>query len=122
MHAAGFAGFALGIEFVTAKAVGWLFLRKGRRQEHAACFGKSAHFSLLTAFIPFLNVKRYLVASTVQGSRDHHLGWIPTTTTTGSSIYNKGSIAEYMAEDGDEFEMNTKINGCIQATNKYTES
>ncbi|KAL3612048.1 hypothetical protein D5086_003068 [Populus alba] len=56
------------------------------------------------------------------GTGDHHLGWIPTTTTTGSSIYNKGSITEYMADDGDEFEMNTKINGCIPATNKYTES
>jgi len=26
-----------------------------------------------------------------------------------------------MAEDGEEFEMNTKINGRILATNKYTE-
>jgi len=62
------------------------------------------------------------LASTVQGSGDHHLRWIPTTTTTRSSICNKGSIAEYMAEDGKEFEMNTKINRRILATNKYIES
>ncbi|KAJ6939292.1 hypothetical protein NC651_005663 [Populus alba x Populus x berolinensis] len=27
-----------------------------------------------------------------------------------------------MVEDGEEFEMNTKINGCILAINKQTES
>ncbi|KAJ6954362.1 hypothetical protein NC652_005946 [Populus alba x Populus x berolinensis] len=48
------------------------------------------------------------LASTVQGSGDHHLGWIPTTR---SSICNKGSIAKCMAENGKEFEMNTKIDG-----------
>ncbi|KAJ6954366.1 hypothetical protein NC652_005949 [Populus alba x Populus x berolinensis] len=59
------------------------------------------------------------LASTVQGSGDHHLGWIPTTR---SSICNKGSIAKCMAENGKEFEMNTKIDGCILAINKHTES
>jgi hypothetical protein len=33
------------------------FIGKGRRQEHVAPFGKSAPFSLLAAFIPFLNAK-----------------------------------------------------------------
>jgi len=34
------------------------FFRRGKRQEHAAPFGKSAPFSFLAAFIPFLNAKR----------------------------------------------------------------
>ncbi|KAJ6900184.1 hypothetical protein NC652_026341 [Populus alba x Populus x berolinensis] len=58
------------------------------------------------------------LASTVQGSGELGI----TFCTTRSSTYNKGSITEYMADDGDEFEMNTEINGCIPATNKYTES
>ncbi|KAJ6380281.1 hypothetical protein OIU76_016857 [Salix suchowensis] len=61
--------------------------------------------------------------STVQGSGDHHhhLGWIPTaSTTTRSSICDKGSIAECMAEeDGEEFEMDTEISRRILATTKY---
>ncbi|KAL9356066.1 hypothetical protein Peur_049319 [Populus x canadensis] len=55
------------------------------------------------------------LSSTVQGSGDHHLGWIPATR---SSIC-KGSIAECMAEDGEEFEMDTEINRRILATTKY---
>jgi hypothetical protein len=35
-------------------------LGRGRRQEHAACVGKNAPFSLLAAFIPLLNDKRCL--------------------------------------------------------------
>jgi len=35
-------------------------LGRGRRQEHAACVGKNALFSLLAAFIPLLNDKRCL--------------------------------------------------------------
>ncbi|KAJ6878883.1 hypothetical protein NC652_032426 [Populus alba x Populus x berolinensis] len=58
----------------------------------------------------------------MKGSRDHRLRRIHTTTTTISSICNKGSIAKCMAEDGEEIEMNTKINGRILATNKHTES
>ena len=55
------------------------------------------------------------LSSTVQGSGDHHLGWIPATR---SSVC-KGSIAECMAEDGEEFEMDTEINRRILATTKY---
>jgi hypothetical protein len=33
------------------------FLGRGRRQEHATRFGKSAHFSLPVAFIPLFNAK-----------------------------------------------------------------
>ncbi|KAF9669924.1 hypothetical protein SADUNF_Sadunf13G0015300 [Salix dunnii] len=57
----------------------------------------------------------------VQGNGDHHhLGWIPTATTTRSSICDKGSIAECMAEeDGEEFGMDTEINRRILATTKY---
>ena len=36
-------------------------LGRGRWQKHASCFGKSAPFSLLAAFIPFLNAKGCLV-------------------------------------------------------------
>jgi len=36
-------------------AVAGRFLGRGRRQEHVACFEKSAPFSLIAAFIPFLN-------------------------------------------------------------------
>jgi len=36
------------------------FLKRRRRQEHAACFGKSAPLSLPAAFIPLLNAKRCL--------------------------------------------------------------
>ncbi|KAJ6762695.1 RAPID ALKALINIZATION FACTOR-LIKE [Salix purpurea] len=61
--------------------------------------------------------------STVQGSGDHHhhLGWIPAASTaTRSSICDKGSIAECMAEeDGEEFEMDTEISRRILATTKY---
>ncbi|KAJ6305925.1 hypothetical protein OIU78_021289 [Salix suchowensis] len=53
---------------------------------------------LISATILILTVVG--LSSTVQGSGDHHLGWIPTTTTTRPSICNKGSIAECMAEDG----------------------
>ncbi|CAK7340649.1 unnamed protein product [Dovyalis caffra] len=59
------------------------------------------------------------LSSTVQGSVDHHLGWIPAAATARSSICNKGSIAECMAEDGEEFEMDTEINRRILATTKY---
>jgi hypothetical protein len=38
------------------------FLGRGRRQEHATRFGKSAHFSLIAAFIPLLNAKGCLDA------------------------------------------------------------
>ncbi|KAF9681564.1 hypothetical protein SADUNF_Sadunf05G0014800 [Salix dunnii] len=72
---------------------------------------------LISATILILTVVSLL--SNVQGSGDHHLGWIPTTTTTRSSICNKGSIAECMAEDGEEFEMDTEINRRILATSKY---
>jgi len=34
------------------------FFGRGKRQEHTAPFGKSAPFSLLATFIPFLNAKR----------------------------------------------------------------
>jgi hypothetical protein len=37
-------------------AVADRILGRGRRQEHAARFGKSAPFSLFVAFIPLLNV------------------------------------------------------------------
>jgi len=37
---------------VVHAAVAGRFLGRGRRQEHATHFGKSAHFSLLAAFIP----------------------------------------------------------------------
>jgi len=37
------------------------FLGRGRRQEHATPFGKSAPFSLLAAFIPLLNTKGCLL-------------------------------------------------------------
>ncbi|KAJ6683055.1 PROTEIN RALF-LIKE 33 [Salix koriyanagi] len=73
-------------------------------------------FFLISATILILTVVG--LSSTVQGSGDHHLGWIPTTTTTRSSICNKGSIAECMAEDGEEFEMDTEINRRILATSK----
>jgi hypothetical protein len=42
---------------------------------------------------------------------------LPLDHQSATRIY----IAECMAEDGEEFEMNTKINGRILATNKYTE-
>jgi len=41
---------------VVHAAVAGRFSGRGRRQEHAACFGKSAPFSLFAAFIPLLNV------------------------------------------------------------------
>ncbi|KAJ6907214.1 rapid alkalinization factor precursor [Populus alba x Populus x berolinensis] len=59
---------------------------------------------------------------TIQGSGDHHLGWIPITTTTRSSICNKESIIECMAKDENELEMDTKINKYILAANKQLES
>jgi len=43
---------------VVHAAVVGRFFRRGRRQEHAARFGKSASFFLLAAFIPLLNAKR----------------------------------------------------------------
>jgi hypothetical protein len=44
--------YAAGYAAVADKILG-----RGRRQEHAARFGKSALFSLLAAFIPLLNAK-----------------------------------------------------------------
>ncbi|KAJ6872297.1 hypothetical protein NC651_031411 [Populus alba x Populus x berolinensis] len=60
---------------------------------------KKRNTNLISATI--LIVMAMVLASIVQGSRDHHLGWIPTTinTTTRSSICNKESIAKCMAED-----------------------
>jgi hypothetical protein len=45
------------VHVVGFATVAGIFFRRGRKQEHAAYFGKSAPFSLLAAFIPFLNAK-----------------------------------------------------------------
>ncbi|KAJ6974273.1 rapid alkalinization factor [Populus alba] len=77
-------------------------------------------FFLISATVLILMVMG--LPSTVQGNGDHHhhLGWIPTTTTTRSSICDKGSLAECMAEeDGEEFGMDTEINRRILATSRY---
>lgn len=78
-------------------------------------------FFLISATVLILMVMGW--PSTVQGNGDHHhhhLGWIPTTATTRSSICDKGSLAECMAEeDGEEFGMDTEINRRILATSRY---
>ena len=42
---------------VVHAAVVGRFLGRGRRQDHATCFGKSSPFSIPAAFIPLLNTK-----------------------------------------------------------------
>jgi hypothetical protein len=51
-------GFSLlfGREGCSQQSYSWILGRE-RRQEHAVCFGKTAPFSLLVAFIPLLNAK-----------------------------------------------------------------
>ena len=85
------------------------------------CFLISATILILILMVTVM-VMMMGLASTIQWNGDHHLGWIPITTHTRSSIYNKEFIAECMAEDAEGFEMNTKINKRILAINKHIES
>ncbi|OAY42313.1 protein RALF-like 33 [Manihot esculenta] len=54
-------------------------------------------------------------SSTVHGSGEHlhHLGWIPIRSSC------KGSIAECLAIDGEEFELDSEISRRILATSNY---
>lgn len=54
-------------------------------------------------------------SATVHGSGDHHheLGWVPTRSSC------KGSIAECMAYEGEEFELDSEISRRILATSSY---
>ncbi|EEF49878.1 rapid alkalinization factor [Ricinus communis] len=51
----------------------------------------------------------------VQASGDH-LGWIPTIRSSSTC---KGSIAECLASNGEEFEMDSETSRRILATTKY---
>jgi len=57
LHGFGHFCLSLGHPSLAFKGGTCRFLGKGRRQEHEACFGKNAPFSIPATFIPLLNAK-----------------------------------------------------------------